>query len=74
MGDGIMSKQTLDKIHIAGVIILVITSLLLAASSWFGLNLPTFVFWAIVAVDVVTVLVMEIVAVKRAKYEGKEEY
>ena len=69
-----MSKQTLDKIHIAGVIILVITSLLLAGSSWFGLNLPTFVFWAIVAVDVVTVLVMEIVAVKRAKYEGKEEY
>lgn len=69
-----MSKKTLDKIHIAGVIILVITSLLLAGSSWFGLNLPTFVFWAIVAVDVVTVLVMEIVAVKRAKFEGKEEY
>lgn len=69
-----MSKNTLDKIHIAGVIILVVTSLLLAGSSWFGLNLPTFVFWAIVAVDVVTVLVMEIVAVKRAKFEGKEEY
>lgn len=69
-----MSKKTLEKMHIAGVIILVITSLLLAGSSWFGFTLPTVLFWVIVVVDVVTVLVMEIVAVKRAKFEGKEEY
>ncbi len=69
-----MSKKTLDKMHIAGVIILVITSLLLAGSSWFGFTLPPVLFWAIVAVDVVTVLVMEIVAVKRAKQRENEGY
>lgn len=69
-----MSKKTLDKMHIVGVIILVVTSLLLAGSSWFGFTLPPVLFWVIVVVDVVTVLVMEIVAVKRAKFEGKEEY
>lgn len=69
-----MSKKTLDRIHIIGIIILVLTSLLLAGSSWFCFTLPPMLFWTIVAVDVVTVLVMEIVAVKRAKQRENEGY
>ncbi len=69
-----MSKKTLDRIHIIGIIILVVTSLVLACSSWFGFRLPTVLFWVIVAIDLVTVLVMEIVAVKRAKQRENEDY
>lgn len=69
-----MSKKTLDTIHIIGVVILVVTSLVLACSSWFGFTLPTVLFWIIVGIDLVTVLVMEIVAVKRAKQRENEGY
>lgn len=69
-----MSKKTLDKIHIAGVIILVVTSLILACSSWFSFSLPSVLFWIIVAIDLLTLLVMEIVAVKRGKQRESERY
>lgn len=67
-----MNSKTLDRIRIAGIIILVLTTIVLVGFGWLGIMLPGVVFGIIVAVDLMTVLVMEIVAVKRAKQEENQ--
>lgn len=67
-----MKSKTLDRIWAIGLIVLGITTFILAGSSLLGITLPGIAVGIITVIDVITVLVLEIVSVKRAK--SREEY